>query len=153
MITRQADYAVRSVLDLALRQPDQAAFSRDIAERQDIPPSFLAKILTRLAAQGIVQTQRGVNGGVRLARSAHEITLLQVVEAIDGPLSLNLCTRGPGLCPREMDCVVHPLWELIGAEMRQRLHGITFGRLAETAEGGLPLTLAQLTGPAEARAA
>ncbi len=155
MITRQADYAVRSVLDLALRQPDQAAFSRDIAERQDIPPSFLAKILTRLAAQGIVQTQRGVNGGVRLARPAREITLLQVVEAIDGPLSLNLCTRGPGLCPRENDCVVHPLWDLIGAEMRQRLHGITFGRLAEAAESGLPLSLPQLGGlaSAEARAA
>jgi Rrf2 family protein len=133
MITRQADYAVRSVLDLAIRQPDQAAFSRDIAERQSIPPSFLAKILTRLATHGIVQTQRGVNGGVRLARSAGEITVLQVVEAIDGPISLNLCVRHPGLCPREMDCVVHPLWETVGEELRQRLNRITFAMLADAA--------------------
>jgi Rrf2 family protein len=144
MITRQADYAVRSVLDLALRRPDLAAFSRDIAERQNIPPSFLAKILTRLAACGIVQTQRGVNGGVRLARPAGEITLLQVVEAIDGPISLNLCTRSPGLCPQETTCVVHPLWEMIGEELRQRLNGITFAMLAESADGltlALPLRL------------
>lgn len=134
MITRQADYAVRSVLDLALRQPEQAAFSREIAERQDIPPSFLAKILTRLAAQGIVQTQRGVNGGVRLARAAAEINLLQVVEAIDGPLSLNLCVQHPGLCPREDNCVVHPVWELVTQELRERLKSISFAALVESAE-------------------
>ncbi|MBL8058778.1 MAG: Rrf2 family transcriptional regulator [Anaerolineales bacterium] len=133
MITRQADYAVRSVLDLALREPDEAAFSREIAESQDIPPSFLAKILTRLAAHAIVQTQRGVNGGVRLARPAAEITVLEVVEAIDGPLSLNLCVKAPGLCPRDMDCVVHPLWEVITSDLRERLRGITFAALAEAA--------------------
>lgn len=140
MITRQADYAVRSVLDLALRQPEEAAYSRDIAERQNIPPSFLAKILTRLAAHGIVQTQRGVNGGVRLARAAETITLLEVVEAIDGPLTLNLCVRHPGLCPRELDCVVHPIWELISAELRERLAGITLAGLAAAA-GTAPITL------------
>ncbi len=141
MITRQADYAVRSVLDLALRGPEQAAFSRDIAESQDIPPSFLAKILTRLATHGIVQTQRGVNGGVRLARPAGDITVLEVVEAIDGPLSLNLCVKAPGLCPRDMDCVVHPLWETLTQELRERLHGMTFAGLAEAARvapAGLP---------------
>lgn len=134
MITRQADYAVRSVLDLAMRQPEHSAFSRDIADRQRIPASFLAKILTRLAAHGIVQTQRGVNGGVRLARPAGEITVLEVVEAIDGPISLNLCVRVPGLCPQEMDCVVHPLWEQVGEELRGRLRGIDFARLAASAE-------------------
>jgi Rrf2 family protein len=134
MITRQADYAVRSVLDLAMRQPEAAAFSREIAERQDIPASFLAKILTRLAAHGIVQTQRGINGGVRLARPANLITVLEVVEAIDGPLSLNLCVRAPGLCPRDMDCVVHPIWQMITHELRERLGGITFASLAAAAE-------------------
>lgn len=153
MITRQADYAVRSVLDLALRQPDHSAFSRDIADRQRIPPSFLAKILTRLAAHGIVQTQRGVNGGVRLARPASEITVLEVVEAIDGPISLNLCIRVPGLCPQEMDCVVHPLWEQVGEELRGRLKAITFARLVESAENqNRMLTLPQTRDASEAAA-
>ena len=131
MITRQADYAVRSVLDMSLRPEEQAAFSRDIAERQSIPASFVAKILTRLARQGIVQTQRGVTGGVRLSRPAEEISLLEVIEAIDGPVSLNLCVRGPDLCPLEQNCRVHPIWDLLNTDLRQRLQTITFAQLAD----------------------
>ncbi len=130
MITRQADYAVRSVLDLTLIPDEQAAFSRDIAERQNIPPSFVAKILTRLARQGIVQTQRGLTGGVRLNRPAGEITLLEVIEAIDGPIALNLCVRGPELCPLEENCRVHPIWDVLNGDLRQRLSRITFAQLA-----------------------
>lgn len=130
MITRQADYAVRSVLDLTLLPDEQAAFSRDIAERQSIPPSFVAKILTRLARQGIVQTQRGLTGGVRLNRPAGEITLLEVIEAIDGPIALNLCVRGPELCPLEENCRVHPIWDVLNGDLRQRLSRITFAQLA-----------------------
>ena len=130
MITRQADYAVRSVLDLTLLPDEQAAFSRDIAERQSIPPSFVAKILTRLARQGIVQTQRGLTGGVRLNRPAGEITLLEVIEAIDGPIALNLCVRGPDLCPLEENCRVHPIWDVLNGDLRQRLSRITFEQLA-----------------------
>lgn len=130
MITRQADYAVRSVLDLTLLPDEQAAFSRDIAERQNIPPSFVAKILTRLARQGIVQTQRGLTGGVRLNRPAGEITLLEVIEAIDGPIALNLCVRGPELCPLEENCRVHPIWDVLNGDLRQRLSRISFAQLA-----------------------
>ena len=130
MITRQADYAVRSVLDLTLLPDEQAAFSRDIAERQNIPSSFVAKILTRLARQGIVQTQRGLTGGVRLNRPAEEITLLEVIEAIDGPIALNLCVRGPELCPLEENCRVHPIWDVLNVDLRERLSRINFAQLA-----------------------
>ncbi|HRF49845.1 MAG TPA: Rrf2 family transcriptional regulator [Anaerolineales bacterium] len=140
MITRQADYAVRSVLDLALRPDEQAAFSRDIAERQSIPGSFVAKILTRLARVGIVQTQRGITGGVRLSRPANEISLLEVIEAIDGPIALNLCVRGPDLCPLEENCRVHPIWDVLNIDLRQRLGRISFADLVE-AEGRWTLEL------------
>ncbi len=130
MITRQADYAVRSVLDLTLLPDEQAAFSRDIAERQNIPSSFVAKILTRLARQGIVQTQRGLTGGVRLNRPAEAITLLEVIEAIDGPIALNLCVRGPELCPLEENCRVHPIWDVLNVDLRERLSRINFAQLA-----------------------
>lgn len=130
MITRQADYAVRSVLDMSLRPEEQAAFSRDIAERQNIPSSFVAKILTRLARQGIVQTQRGLTGGVRLNRPAEAITLLEVIEAIDGPIALNLCVRGPELCPLEENCRVHPIWDVLNVDLRERLSRINFAQLA-----------------------
>ena len=103
-ITRQSDYAVRAVLDLAMLSDDERAFSEAIAGRQDIPAAFLTKIFSRLAAEGIVTTRRGVKGGVRLARPASEITMLEVIEAIDGPIALNRCTRRPSDCPLDATC-------------------------------------------------
>lgn len=141
-ITRQADYAVRAVLDLALRHDGERAFSDDIARRQNIPAAFLTKILSRLAAEGIVVTQRGVKGGVRLARPAGDISLLHVVEAIDGPITLNRCTRRPGECPRDMTCAVHPVWRAICDELRARLAAIDFGALAASA-ASMPIPIVQ----------
>ncbi len=132
-ITQQADYAVRAVLALALRPDGQRTPSGDIARQQTIPPAFLAKILARLAAEDIVSTQRGVNGGVTLARPAHDISLLQVIEAIDGPLTLNRCTLHSSVCPRDATCAVHPVWVIVRSEVRERLDGIRFDTLANAA--------------------
>ncbi len=84
-ISRGADYAVRAVLELGAANGDARLSSAEIAERQEIAAPFLTKILTRLASAGIVSTYRGANGGVVLARAAAEISLLEVVEAIEGP--------------------------------------------------------------------
>jgi len=132
-ITRQADYAVRAVLDLALQPEGERALSEEIARRQSIPTAFLTKILARLAAERIVTTQRGVSGGIRLARLAGEISLLDVIEAIDGPITLNRCMLRPAECPRDTTCVVHPVWVEIRAELRTRLAGVTFAILADAA--------------------
>jgi Rrf2 family protein len=133
-ITQQADYAVRAVLELALRSNDELVSSEEVARRQNVPAAFLTKIFARLAAEEIVLTQRGVNGGVRLARPAAEITLLQVVEAIDGPITLNRCNRNPSECPRDSFCAVHPIWFSLCAELRARLSGIHFAELAASAQ-------------------
>jgi Rrf2 family iron-sulfur cluster assembly transcriptional regulator len=144
-ITQQADYAVRTVLDLALRSTEERVSSEAIAQRQSIPPAFLAKIVARLAAAGIVQTQRGVNGGICLARSASDITLLHVIEAIDGPITLNRCVRHPSDCPRDNTCVVHPIWSTILTELRARLNGFNFATIAANAQSasspGQPIRL------------
>lgn len=132
-ITRQADYAVRAVLDLALHPDGERTFSEEIASRQDIPNAFLAKIFARLSAEGIVITRRGVKGGVRLARPANQITLLHVIEAIDGRITLNRCTRRPGECPRDATCAVHPVWLALCATIRAQLSNITFEALAASA--------------------
>ena len=97
-ITRQADYAVRAVLYLAKLGPDQRAATSQIALDQQIPPSFLAKIVSQLSVAGLLQTSRGARGGVSLARKPAEISLLEVVEAIDGPILLNECVAGNGAC-------------------------------------------------------
>ena len=74
-ITRQADYAVRAVYYLAKMGPERRAATSQIAEVQQIPPSFLAKIVSQLSVAGLLQTSRGARGGVSLARAPEEITL------------------------------------------------------------------------------
>ncbi|HET7090494.1 MAG TPA: Rrf2 family transcriptional regulator [Anaerolineae bacterium] len=133
-ITRQSDYAVRAVLDLAMLSDDERAFSEAIAGRQDIPTAFLTKIFSRLSAEGIVTTRRGVKGGVHLARPASEITMLEVIEAIDGPIALNRCTRRPSDCSLDATCAVYPIWRTLCDELRARLNSITFEMLAASAQ-------------------
>ena len=132
-ITRQADYAVRAVLDLAMLSDGERAFAGAIADRQNIPTAFLTKIFSRLSAEGIVTTRRGVKGGVRLARPASKITMLEVIEAIDGPIALNRCTRHPSDCPLDATCAVYPVWHMLCDELRVRLNSITFDMLAASA--------------------
>ncbi len=143
-ITQQADYAVRAVLELALHAEDEECLaSGEIARQQSIPAPFLAKIVARLAAAGIVATQRGVNGGIRLTRPANEITLLDVVEAIDGPLTLNRCGHRPDECPRSGSCAVHPAWLAICANVRLQLDRFHFAMLAEDAKNRLTQPVAR----------
>ncbi len=130
-VTQQADYAMRTVLELALHADEECIASSEIARQQCIPAPFLAKIVARLAAAGIVTTQRGVNGGIRLTRPANEITLLDVVEAIDGPITLNRCMRIPNDCARSKTCVIHPVWRAICTDLRIRLNSFHFAMLAE----------------------
>ena len=85
-ITRQADYAVRAVLYLAHLDDSERAATSTVAKEQHIPPSFLAKIISQLSIAGLLHTSRGARGGVTLAREPKDITLLEVVEAIDGPI-------------------------------------------------------------------
>ena len=85
-ITRQADYAVRAVLYLAHLDASECAATSTVAQEQHIPPSFLAKIISQLSIAGLLHTSRGARGGVTLAREPKDITLLEVVEAIDGPI-------------------------------------------------------------------
>ena len=129
-ITRQADYAVRAVLYLARLRPGKRAPTAQIARDQRIPPSFLAKIIAQLSVAGLVQATRGARGGVSLARAADDISLLDVVEAIDGPMVLNDCTATPEICPMSADCPVRSVWCDVRAELVQRLGQARFGPLA-----------------------
>jgi Rrf2 family protein len=127
-ITRQADYAVRAVLYLAQLGPERRAATSQIAEDQQIPPSFLAKIVSQLSVAGLLQTSRGARGGVSLARMPEEISLLEVVEAIDGPILLNECVSPNGVCTFGDECPMRPVWCDAQAELVERLKGTTFDR-------------------------
>ncbi len=125
-ITRQADYAVRAVLYLARMGSEQRAATSQIAQEQQIPPSFLAKIVSQLSVAGLLQTSRGARGGVSLARPPEQISLLEVVEAIDGPILLNECVSGNGACTFGDDCPMQPIWCDAQAELVRRLRTTTF---------------------------
>jgi len=128
-ITRQADYAVRAVLHLAKLNNSSRAPTSRIASEEKIPPSFLAKIVSQLSVAGIVQTSRGARGGVSLARDPGEISLLEVVEAIDGPITLNECVINPGACPFGDDCPVHKIWREAQETLVNKLHSTKFRTL------------------------
>ncbi len=128
-ITRQADYAVRAVLYLAKLGPNQRAATSQVAEEQSIPPSFLAKIISQLSIAGLLHTSRGARGGVTLARDPKEITLLEVVEAIDGPIQLNECAGENSTCTFDDDCPLKPVWCDAQYELVARLRGTNFSEL------------------------
>jgi Rrf2 family protein len=130
-ITRQADYALRAMLYLARLEPDERAATKKIAEEREIPPSFLAKIISQLSIAGLINTSRGARGGVSLARDPEDISLLQVVEAIDGPITLNECTVDPSECAFGDHCPIHEVFCEAKTQLIERLKSSTFDELIE----------------------
>jgi Rrf2 family protein len=126
-ITRQADYAIRAMLYLARLDVGHRAATSQIAEKQRIPPSFLAKIVSQLSIAGLIHTSRGARGGVSLSRKPEDISILEVVEAIDGPIALNECTFSPAACSFGKNCVLRDLWCDAQAELVEKLRKTTFG--------------------------
>jgi len=124
-ITRQADYAIRAILYLAQLGPDEKAATSQIAEDKDIPLSFLAKIIAQLSVAGLLQTMRGARGGVTLARPAKDINLLEVVEAIDGPIQINECVNDSYQCSQH-GCPMRGIWQDTQADLVNRLRNSTF---------------------------
>lgn len=130
-ITRQADYALRAMLFLARLERYQRAPTSYIAEEMEIPPSFLAKIISQLSIAGLIHTSRGARGGVSLARKPEDINLLDVVEAIDGPITLNECVQDPSVCTFGDNCPLHEVWCEAKAELVRKLRESTFDKLIE----------------------
>lgn len=130
-ITRQADYALRAMLFLAGLETGQRAATSQIAEDQEIPPSFLAKIISQLSIAGLIHTSRGARGGVSLAQKVEDISLLDVVEAIDGPITLNECTKDPNACTFGDSCPIHDVWCETRADLVEKLGAATFDKLLE----------------------
>ena len=118
-LTREADYAVRCVLEVARFGRMSAA---EAARRQEISPAFLGKIVGSLAKAGVLSTRRGVGGGIDLGRPAESLTLLQVVEAVQGPFAINQCLIHAGSCDRQQGCYVYPLWVKAQNDMKAALN-------------------------------
>jgi Rrf2 family protein len=129
-ISRRADYGVRVILDLSTQSGNSRVSTEEIAARQRIPTPFLAKIISQLSLAGLVATCRGAGGGVTLSKPCSEISLLQVIEALEGPIQLNRCMIEAERCPRDEYCPVHDVWAKAQAGLTALLGATTFNELA-----------------------
>ena len=110
LFSRACEYGIRAILYVATRPDTDPILVRDIARDLQIPSPFLAKIVQTLTRGGVLNSQKGPGGGVNLARSAEEITLLQVVETIDGLNLTQACVMGIPECGDEAPCPLHGHW-------------------------------------------
>ena len=134
LITRATEYAIRAVLFLAKQPRGEVVFKKDICRTQNITPAFLTKIFQPLIKAGIVGSQRGVGGGFFLLKNPDEVTLLEVIQAQEGPLYLNQCLTQEGACERDVFCPVHGAWREIRAELTSTLSRYTFDYLIREEE-------------------
>lgn len=130
-LTRKGDYAIRGVIYLARLKAGQVALISEIAESTGVPQTFLAKILQNFAKIGIVNSFRGTGGGFVLGRPASQITLREVVEAVEGPIMPNRCLMGEPACELARTCLVHPVWREVQSRVVEVLNSVTLDQLAK----------------------
>ena len=130
-ITREGDYGIRSVLYLARQPFKKVSFVNEISEDYKIPRSFLAKILQKLVKAKIVRSYRGVKGGFSLAKQPREISVLEVLEAVEGKLYVNVCLMDKKKCGFSKHCPVHSVWNTVQTRVVDALKKSTFEDLAK----------------------
>lgn len=109
-LTRGSEYGIRAMMYLAGKDAGTVCSLREVGQEEDIPESFLAKVFQRLTRVGLVASHRGAHGGFTLLRSPQEITVAAIIQAIDGPVSLNPCVLWPETCGLAHQCTMHPYW-------------------------------------------
>ncbi|SHK93925.1 RrF2 family transcriptional regulator [Desulforamulus aeronauticus] len=132
-LNQATDYAFRAVYYLSGLPKGQLVEAKLIAETEKIPLRFLLKILRSLAAAGIVESYRGVSGGYTLAKEPREITMKDVVEAVEGPIELNRCLVDPGECNKNhtAHCPLHQALFSIRQTLNKELASYNFADLGK----------------------
>lgn len=110
-VSRRVDYALRATIHLSRQEAGRAASVAEISTTEAIPRKFLEKIIQDLIHAGLVLSRRGAHGGYLLARPAGEISFKEVLEAVDGPISLNVCVGAPHVCSVSTTCGMQHIWQ------------------------------------------
>ncbi len=129
-LTSRGRYAVTAMLDMALRDPEERITLNEISQRQDISLSYLEQIFSKLRKGGLVNSMRGPGGGYRLARPASEITIAEIIHAVDEVLDARYCHGGRD-CHNGGECLSHQLWNDLSEKIENYLHGITLQQLID----------------------
>jgi Rrf2 family iron-sulfur cluster assembly transcriptional regulator len=147
-VSTRGDYASRALLSLALHAGQtQPTSVRDIAERTGLPQPYLEQILLALKGAGLVRSKRGVGGGYILARAPGDITLGQIVSAVDGPIQAGDFgePHQNGACDHEGQCVLLAVWAEVSEHMRSHLDSFTLLDMVMRASGNAPTNQVVLT--------
>ena len=128
-LTKKADYGLIALKHLAVNGPESSS-AKEIADMYGIPVALLSKILQKLAKQGFLVSEHGTNGGYRLAREAREITALEVIRAIDGPIFLTACFTEHGYCCHTDKCIVRDPLQKVHEGILRLLASISIGDMA-----------------------
>jgi Rrf2 family protein len=133
LLSIEGDYGLRAIIYLACQPKDKISFVHDIAQDQLIPVHFLFKIMRKMVKHGLVKSYRGPHGGYTLAKDAAEITFLEVIECIDGPLVVNRCLSELTRCMLEQSCKMLNAWQRIQIHMKTELSTLTIADLLKPA--------------------
>jgi Rrf2 family protein len=131
-LTRAADYAVRIMIHMAQLPHGTRERTAALAKAGGIPREFLSKVLQRLVKVGLLRSHRGSSGGFQLAHPAAEVSLLDVIEAIEGPTHLNQCLISENACDRHATCPAHPVWIEAQEQLVKVLSGVSLAEMATT---------------------
>lgn len=129
-LTTRGRYAVTAMLDLALHEGGGPVALGDVSKRQDISLSYLEQLFAKLRRGGLVISTRGPGGGYRLSRPAADVTISQVIDAVDENVEYTRC-GGRRNCQREERCLTHDLWESLSEHVRGFLDGVTLDDLMQ----------------------
>ncbi len=135
-ITRREEYALKGIVFLARQPGKKVTLVGEVSRVQKIPEKFLAKIFQRLAKAGLLRSIRGAGGGFLLRRPADEITMREVLEALEGPLAINRCLLRKGECAEELGCPLHEVWEEAQEGLLKVLDGTTIEDLVKRIPDG-----------------
>ncbi|HSF40933.1 MAG TPA: Rrf2 family transcriptional regulator [Thermoanaerobaculia bacterium] len=130
-MSRAAQYAIRTLIQLARLPPGAgSATVASIAEKEAIPPAFLAKVVRSLVRAGLIESSRGPGGGVRLARPPEEISVLQTIESAGDERYLELCMLGLPRCSDANPCAMHAFWSEARGRLRAELAEATIAAIS-----------------------
>jgi len=138
IIRRNTDYGLRALLVLAQR--DGPASVAHLAQQTAVPAHFLHKVMRALAGAGVVSAQRGPGGGYSLALPPEQVSVAQVMQAVQGPLVMNRCLLGPDRCPQAGSCRLTATWQAVQEQVVRFLETLTLARLLAARHPGPPTT-------------
>jgi Rrf2 family protein len=139
-VSRKVDYALRAMIYLATLPEGTREPLQEVAQKNDIPKDFLAKIVKTLTDGGLVSAVRGPHGGVAMARPATEISFLDVIEAVDGPVVLNVCLDDTKGCSLSTSCSMQAVWRAGQERMLDVYRSTTLAELIARPTAPVPLT-------------